>query len=91
MTTAVQINEATCYHAPPHVVLDVAMVGDVVFLTISDYDQDDKTTTIVKRDEICVDAATLFNAMMMMSLHEQSAEKRRSAYEAIDCDANDVR
>lgn len=86
MTAAVQINEATCYHAPPHKVLEVAMVGDVVFLLISDYDETGKTTTITKRDEICVDAATLVQAMAMLSRHEESADARRSGYEAHGCD-----
>jgi hypothetical protein len=80
------INEATCYHAPPSKVLDVGIVEDLVFLAICDNSEVDHfTTTTVMKEEIAVDANTLYAAIDALVRHNIRAKKRRSSIEEEFC------
>lgn len=79
------INEASCYHAPPSKVLDVGIVGDLVFLAICDNNEDHKTTTTVIKEEIAVDVNTLYAAIDALARHNIRSEKRRESIEEKYC------
>lgn len=84
------INEATCYHAPPSKVLDVGVVGDVVYLAICDNDETDSRTTVtVIKEEIAVDANTLYDAIEALSKHATRAANRRDLVEEPNCCRDD--
>ena len=85
-TSRFVINEASCYHAPPSKVLDVGIVGDLVFLAICDNSEPNhNTTTTVIREEIMVDVNTLILAIQDLANHQDRAEKRRESIEEKRC------
>jgi len=90
-TQRVIINQANCYHAPPKKVLDVGLVGDMVFLAICDNEEvghDKITTTIV--EEIMVDVETLYEALRLLHAHQNREAKRRPSIEEKNCCRDEV-
>lgn len=71
----------------PHVkVLTVCSVGDVVFLDIDRYEEDNVSSTSTTVEGISVDAQSLVDALFTTANHEQRAQLRRTLTK--HCDEN---
>lgn len=51
-------------HAPPGKVVEVCVVAERVFLTLCDYNETHKSTTVKTISQINIDAAALLNALI---------------------------
>jgi len=86
---AVTLNDATCNHAPSKHVLSVSTVGDVVFLSIGEYDETHDSHTVTTTAEIPVDGRSLIAAVELLLAHDQrhqDAERQRVFSSGCDCD-----
>ena len=86
----VTLTDATCYHVPPERVLNLGLVGDVLFLEIAKYSEDAKSTYHETIETFCVGITELARAVSLLVGASKAGEQRKDLFGPLDtCDEND--